>query len=192
MKMYVQMSWCLRLLSWKVDGVCEWKWQAMVIHRTAFSSFTVLCERYNLITKIHLSFFHMHRQERGCFPSSTSLYHNFFLSAGSRGLCVGPGPRGEAVAAPWVPGLAGPCAGASASAWLHPSEGLCAFQVMPGSSGLCGGGGGGRENQTWGLSAGTRAFPGAIKKGCETKMNLNVPKCLLEWHPEPSTLENYL
>lgn len=51
------MSWCLGLPSWKVDGVCEWKWQAMVIHKTAFSFFAVLCERYNLITKISLSIF---------------------------------------------------------------------------------------------------------------------------------------
>lgn len=102
MKMYVRMSWCLRLLSWKVDGVCEWKWQAMVIHRAAFSSFAVLCETHNLITKIHLSLFHVHRQERGCFPPSTPL------SAGSRGLCVGPGPC-RAAAAPFRGTLCFPC-----------------------------------------------------------------------------------
>jgi len=32
------------------------KWQAMVIHGTAFSVFAGLCERYNLIPQIHLSF----------------------------------------------------------------------------------------------------------------------------------------
>lgn len=35
------------------------------------------------------------------------------------------------------------------------------------------------ESRTWGLSAGTRGLPGAMKKGYETKMNLNMLKCLL-------------
>lgn len=32
------------------------KWWAILIHKTAFSSFAVLCERCNLIAKIHFSF----------------------------------------------------------------------------------------------------------------------------------------
>lgn len=172
------MSWCLRLLSWKVDGVCEWKRQAMVIHKTAFFFFAVLCERYNLITKIHLSFIHMHRQDRGYFPSSTPLCHDFFLSAESRGLYVGPGPCGAAAAAPQAPGLAGPCAGGTAQ--LHPSEALCAFHVCLLHLSLVVVVG---ESRPWALSAGPRALPRAVKKGCETKMNLNVSKSLLECHP---------
>lgn len=31
-----------------------------------------------------------------------------------------------------------------------------------------------------------------MKKDYETKMNLNMLKYLLEWNPEPFTLENYL
>lgn len=130
-------------------------------------------------------YFHTHRQDRGCFPSSTPLCHNFFLSAVSRVFYVGPGPC--AAAAPHAPGLAGPCAGGTAQ--LHPSEELCAFHVCLlhlGSVVMAG------ESRPWGLSAYPRALPGAVKKGCETKMNLNVPECLLEWHPEPSTLGNYL
>lgn len=162
MKMYVQMSQCLGLLSWKVDGVCEWKWQAMVTHKTAFSSFAVLCERYNLITKIHL-FFSPAQTGQRMFSIQYSIVPQFLPVCRVQGLCVGPG------AAPHTPGLwqcpAAPFRGTLLSllCLLH-----LGFVVVPG------------ESRPWGLSAGTRALPGAAKKGCkETKMNLNVPKCLL-------------
>lgn len=166
MKMDVQMSWCLGLLSWKVDGVCEWKWQAMVIHKTAFSYLAVLWERYNLIT--NLLFSHAQTGQR-MFSIQYPIVPQFPPVCRVQGAECGSWTLWSSSCcslSPW----AGPCAGGTAQ--LHSSEGLCAFHVMPGSSGL--GGGGGRGKQTLSSQCWYQSFPWSCK---EKLWNQNEPEC---------------